>query len=455
MDTSIAVENQSHNPNRHGNGVSTTVAYNSKMKKERRYIILKISNKGVFYNDKEFIQWGNTNFPSKDSFNFNDRLEIFWKVELISFNKKNKELGVDVVDYKVLNKKDQFIIQKPKYLIERLKFKNLKWVELEKLMNWFTRNKFNKISDSKLEESKKRETINLSPKDVDLRNVKIDLSRNVKFKVQHSLMKTKFKMGFVEIEKRINGIPDKVKLILQNPHIIPEFDHVKPFFAKAIGKRKIEITGTAHIDENGQININCQSEEINLINEELITSVKRLKLKDSILNPKVVTVDKSLFTPDEYFDSDEDNLLGNTLRKTDKDLLDEIFRIEEIRNKKHLIYLSGKLQSNKTRLRFTLSPKFGFLFHVEGNEMDHFIWELLDSHATYIWSIEREGIAIDKKFQLLEKEINFIRDNGRMVFLRNQTSSNFVFSKINHGSSGSNLIDDFPKWKLRVNEKLV
>ena len=425
------------------------------MNRERKYIILKISNKGVFYNNKEFIQWGNTNFPSKDSFNFNNRFEIFWKVELKSFNRKNRELEVDVVDYKVSNKKELFNKQKPKYIIERLKFKELKWIELEKVMNWFTRNKFNKISDSKIKESKKKEAIGFSPKDFDLGSVEIDKSRKVKFKVQHSLMKTKFKMGFVEVEKRINGIPGKVKLILQNPHIIPEFDHVKPFFAKAIGKRKIEIMGSAHIDEDGQMNINCQSEEINQINEELITSVKRLKLKDSILNPKVVAVDKSLFTPDEYFDSDEDNLLGNTLRKTDKDLLNEILRIEDIRNKKHLIYLSGKLQSNKTRLKFTLSPKFGFLFHVEGNEMDHFIWELLNSHATYIWSIEREGISIERKFQLLEKEINFIRDNGRMVFLRNQTTSNFVFSKINHGSSGSNLIDGFPKWKLRVNEKLV
>lgn len=106
-------------------------------------------------------------------------------------------------------------------------------------------------------------------------------------------------------------------------------------------------------------------------------------------------------------------------------------------------------------LRFTLSPQFGFLFHVEGEEMDHFIWELLNTHATYIWSMEKRGMALGKKFKLLEREINFIRDHGGKAFLNNEKSSEFVFSKVNHEHSGSDLIDGFPKWKMRVNEKLV
>lgn len=106
-------------------------------------------------------------------------------------------------------------------------------------------------------------------------------------------------------------------------------------------------------------------------------------------------------------------------------------------------------------LRFTLSPQFGFLFHVEGEEMDHFIWGLLNTHATYIWSMEKEEMALDKKLKLLEREINLIKDHGRKTFLSSKKSSEFVFSKVNHEHSGSDLIDGFPKWKIRVNEKLI
>ncbi|MEM1216425.1 MAG: hypothetical protein AAGJ82_12110, partial [Bacteroidota bacterium] len=183
--------------------------------------------------------------------------------------------------------------------------------------------------------------------------------------------------------------------------------------------------------------------------------VKKLQLKQAIFKPKIQAIDKSLFTPEEYFDETTEEQLGNTFRKSDRDMLADILELKEIRNKKQLIYLSGKLQQKDRRLRFTLSPNFGFLFSVAGEEMDHFLWELLDSHATYIWSMAKHAMPLDEKFKLLEREVNFIRDHGRRAFLSSTTSSDFIFNKVNHESSNSSIIDGFPKWKARVNEKLV
>lgn len=283
----------------------------------------------------------------------------------------------------------------------------------------------------------------------------IEKNKRIDINFQHLLIKTKFKMGYVEIEKKLKGFPKKIKINLENNNIIPEFDHVKPYFAKALGNRKIEITGYLEIDETGEIKVKCQSKEISQINEELITTVRRLELKESIFNPKIYVVDKSLFTPEEYFEGIEEEQLGNTPSISKKDILEEILQLEGIRNKKQLSYLSGKLQSKKIGLRFTLSPEFGFLFHVEGEDMDHFIWELLNTHATYIWSLEKEGISLEKKLKLIEREVNIIRENGRIKYLNREKPVGVVFNKINHDNSKTGVVDGFPNWKMRVNEKIV
>jgi hypothetical protein len=262
-------------------------------------------------------------------------------------------------------------------------------------------------------------------------------------------------MGYIELQKKIKGFPKKVTIHLKNDNIIPEFDHVKPFFAKALGKRKIEVSGYMEIDEKGAIAVRCQSKEVNQINEELISAVKRLQLKKSIFSPQVVTIDKSLFTPEEYFEGLEEEHLGNSLRQSDKDLLEEMLQFEEIRNRSQLLYLSGKLQSPNTGLRFTLSPQFGFLFYVEGEEMDHFIWELLNTNATYIWSIDKKDFSLEDKFKQVERQVNFIKDHGRRLYLRSEKPTDLTFSKINHENSKAGVIDGFPKWKKKVNEKLV
>ena len=431
-----------------------------------KHIILNISNKGIFYNEDDFIEWRNTNFPAKKSFTFNEREKIFWQVEMLRYNKKRFALEVIVSNYEARPLKDAFAIQKPKYPIRAIVFRDIDWQELLRTFSHYSPQDFEKLVDFD-EVNKTRSLIDASTKgdqqDLDQAQSRGEFSggifysgsKKIDLKFKHPLMKTKFKMGCVEVKKRIKEIDDTVTIVLLNSHIIPEFDHVKPYFSKVLGKKKIEVTGYLELDENNKIKINCKSKEIDLIDEEAITSVKSLHLKKAILSPKPIVVDKSLFTPEEYFDSEQDEVLGNISDKNNNEILQAILDLGEIRNRKQLIYLSGKLQSENTRLKFTLSPKFGFLFFVEGEEMDHFLWELLDSHATYIWSISKDAMPNEMKFRRLEREINFIRENGRMRYLNSEKSSDFIFNKVNHESSKTGVVDGFPKWKMRVNEKLI
>ncbi len=424
------------------------------MSKLKKHIIIRISKEGVFYNTDDCIPWHNTNFPPKTSFSFNPRNEIYWQAEMLDYEKSTGELAIKVVNYKAENEKERYAQQQPKAPVKSLKFSPLDWSELQVFLNFYTLKDFDDLVELPKREQANSETVfidhNFVPKDV----FGLKKPRKIDIQIKYPLIKTEFKTGYIQFEKKLKGIAEPLTITIENDHIIPQFDHIKPFFAKALGKKKIQVSGYAEIDADGEIQVNCQSHEISQINEDLITSVKKLKIENAIFKPKVIAIDKSVFTPTEYFGNEEEDL-GNVFRENDDELLKKILDLKGVRNKKQLVYLSGKLHSNKIGLRFTLSPKFGFLFHVEGKKKDHFIWELLDTNATYIWSMGRGGISLEKKYTLLEKEINFIRDQGRMVYLQNENTSEFVFCRVKHDDSNSKLVDGFPKWKKKVNEKLI
>ena len=411
----------------------------------KKYILLKITNTGIYYNNNSLVDWKNTNFPSKDNFRFNERNGVFWEVEMLAFKKRQCALVVRVVEYDSNKKEGQLSQQKPKYPINKIYFKDLIWENLERLLSTYKHNAFKGIAQFRTVSIKEEKN---APLKVDYNTV---LITRVEVNIKYPLKKLTFKMGYIEFVKKIKGLQDPIKITLYNDHIIPEFDHVKPFFQKALGRKMIDVSGTILIKADGSNEVNCQSKVIAGINESVISSVKRLRLK-AFIKPKVIPVDKSLFTPDEYFEKTEESL-GNTLSQSEEELFNNIVELDGIRNKRELTFLAGKLQNRKSGLKYTLSPNFGFLFYVKGEEMDHFLWELLNSHATYIWSIDRHNPNLEMKYKLLEREINFIRDNGRNAFLGNLSESDFRFSKVKHGAQG--IVDGFPNWKSLVMEKLI
>ena len=411
----------------------------------KKCILLKITNAGIYYNSNSFVDWKDTNFPSKDNFTFNERNGIFWEVEMLAFEKQQSALKVRVIDYNSNKKEGKFSQQTPKYPIIKIYFKDLIWENIEQLLSTYKHKAFDGIALFRTISLKgeKDSPINADYSKITITRIEVD--------TKYPLKKLTFKMGYAEFVKKVKGVQDPIKINLYNDHIIPEFDHVKPFFIKALGRKAIDVSGTIEIMADGSYEVNCQSKVIAGINESLISGVKRLRLQ-AFIKPKVIPVDKSLFTPEEYFEKTKENL-GNTLSQSEEELFNNIAELEGIRNKRELTFLAGKLQNRKSGLKYTLSPKFGFLFYVKGEEMDHFLWELLNSHATYIWSIERRDSNLEIKYKLLEREINFIRDHGRNAFLGNSSESDFIFSRVKHGTRG--IVDGFPKWKSLVMEKLI
>ncbi len=420
------------------------------LNEERKHIILKVENQGLLYNEHGLISWEQTNFPDKESFTVRTYEPIYWRVFMERFDKATNELMVRVVDYNVEDIAG-FAKQKPKKPIHRLTFNSLDWNGVIQHLSSYTTRELEQLITRNDPETRTSKQASPVRGDWDF-----SASHRIKIDFKIPLSETRFGLGMVELTKELKDFDEPLDIKIYNEDILPEFDYIKPFFAKALGKRKIGVQGWAEIDDNGEVRTSCRSQEVDRINQELISSVRQIRIRKAIESPRVIAVDKSLFTAEEFFDGMEDKEhLGNALPASEQDILKEVLESKGIRNAKQLTYLAGKLHAQDEKMRFSLPPKFGFLFCVKGEKMHHFIWELLNSNATYIWSIDRGEMNMKQKIARIEEIIGFIRNHGRMAYLRNEDDEEFVFSKINHAQANSPVVDGFPRWKARVNQLLV
>jgi len=388
------------------------------------HITIKISTAGIYLNRSICLPWSYINFPASRHI----AQDIFCQVQMIKFNNLENTLTLRIEDF-IDCDVSKFRAQSPKYEINQIEFDPESIEKLERLVLYG-----------------ELDTIDIPISDID--NADSDLL----LEFNQPVSKIKFKAGCIETTKSIKGFSRALLVKVINPSILPEYDYIKPYFIKVFGKKTITVHARIG-DKNDRSTYHFYSPEIASINDAMIDGIKRLELSDKIKSPKIADPDKSLFTADEYFDGFEAEK-GNGVKKSELDLLSEILTLKGIRNAKQLQYIAAQIHDPTHRLHFTLTPDFGFLFYYKGEEMHHYIWELLDSNATYIWSIDG-SISTDHFFKSVQQEINFIRQNGRRMYLSHNDQTEMIFSKINHIHANSNLVDGFPKWCAQLNERMV
>ena len=267
-------------------------------------------------------------------------------------------------------------------------------------------------------------------------------------------------LGYVTFKKHIKEIDKNIDFKIVNDHILAEFDNIKYWFSKRLKTKRFQVKASITLIDNKITEINAKSKEIDLITPELIDNIKYLRTIELTKAPRVSNIDKSLFTAEDIFSQvDTEDIEGNVFKQSEQDILNFLIEKSNVRNKKELAYLSGKKQSENHPIRYTLHPNFGFLFLIEGEENNHFVWELLNSHATYIWTIDKSEQDIKLQFKRIENVVNTIRSNGRekykSAYKHTHQDNDLVFKVINHKDIGSNLLDEFPKWKNKLNEQLT
>lgn len=423
-------------------------------------LILKIENSRILFTPSLFVDIRNSNIPY-NSLTFRTNREIYWEVEITNTINETKTLNVLVKDYNFTDK-NRFERQFPDIPVERIIFEKFDWTKLDPLLIRYYQNRlkeiaynFPEIESGNTKSSFSRQSYNgVFPMQLSqaISNPRPKIT-DTEFWI--SFDNLKFEAGYISFMKKFEGISEPQLIKIFNEHVLAEFENIKSWFARKLKIKKIKVY--AKITFGSIPEIEASSPHIDLITPDLIENISYARIDQLTKELNGVSPDKSVYSSDEMFELLRDeNEEGNIFKQTEEDILNYFIEKKEVRNKKQLAFLSDKKQSTNFKLRYTLHPFFGFLFFVEGSFKNHFVWEMLNSNATYVWSIDKA--QADSQFDKVDKIINSIRANGRKNYKRyynNRTDvAEYVFYLVRHDDIATKEIEGYLKWENRIDELL-
>lgn len=399
--------------------------------------MVRFDNQRVWFNRDFSLPLGSTNLPN-GAFRFSESRPVFWQLQMTQYNTTNFILKVEVVDYNPLET-SAFYHQSLKNEIRFLEFANFDWNQLATSLTFYIKNAFEHLL--KPGDFIKPAAGGINPAWLFYKIPVKDLT---------------FHAGCVSFKKKFRFEQEETEIKIYNPHILSEFEFIKSYFHRYLGKRYCDVKVFIWRENGMTKKIAATSEEIEMLKDAAIETLKFIKTERiKRLVKKIRPVDKSLFSPEDLYSLDEDDQSAFS-KLSQNDIINEILSWIGVRNKGQLEYLSGSIQDVNDKIRFTLTPRFGFLFKHTGRKMYHYLWEMLDSNATYIWSFDKMATSHDQCLDKIEEIISFIRINGRESYINGMSWENdVIFNRIFHKGVGSNFVDHFPKWRNMINELLI
>ncbi|MCW9038354.1 hypothetical protein, partial [Altibacter sp.] len=336
--------------------------------------IIKISKNKIYFSNNDFLELVQTNFP-KDSLTFKQHLDIYLEVELSNYNREQRSLELVITDYSP-KETHYFNDQELKKPIHKLIFKELEWTRLQSLLSFYraklpelipdafrkpTRSNFDDNQNEELNKSKVTK-----PNDGIDYITKLTKSRIVndvhEFNFEALFKEAQFQLGFVSIIKTLTFYHEPIEFKIFNDAIIPQYDYIKGYFSNYFNSKRFEVNAKIEIRAGEIFSTDSRSKEIELINNELISTIN----KDRILNITKIKEDKddgkSSFLMHEILAKIENP--NNIFENKDQDIIDSILELKTPRNIDQLRYLARKKHEKSQKIRFTLSPLFGFIFFI-------------------------------------------------------------------------------------------
>ena len=262
--------------------------------------------------------------------------------------------------------------------------------------------------------------------------------------IKISIDQLDFRYGAIAFKYKESKLPIELEFEIENDEIRPEFDVLKPYFAKFLKSKNVGANIFAEISDGKLVSQIATSTDLEMINREIIESVKFRFTQKEILGKKYSEkTDENLLDLDQLQERN-----GVELYKSEDELLNSLLQNENVRHFRQLRYLAMNHDSNTLKLRFVLNP-FSFVFLLTGIEQYHIVLETLDTEeATYIWHINKN--VLFQKLQAIDLDLNSIRNNGRQIFLQNQPEN---FSRLIHDYSDER--KGFIIWKDLLEERLL
>lgn len=425
---------------------------------------IKISKNRFYLTNKDFIELNRTNLPA-DSLNFKYHLDIYLKVEISNY--RNNSLDIEIIDY---NPKSEdfhdFNNQELKKSINRLNFKNIEWKKFEKLLSYYKANLINLVPDafknnvhpenedndiydddsSDLVEQNESEI----QESIDIDEIE-EKTKFYDFEIEEYFDNATFHTGYVSVFREFNRI--KIELKVYNDSILSEYEYIKQYFSKSLNSQTFIISVEIEMKGEEIIKINCKSKDIERINNEIVEAVRKVRTQRIFDYVDDFNDDKNTFTADEVYQRVDNS--HNIFEQSEIEIIDYILKQNNPRNKKQLVYLSSEKHKADKKIRFTLKPLFGFIFYIIGDKRNHICWELLNSHATYIWSFNK-SVPEKQVINDSNTQISTIKEIGRKRY-RNLIRLDSIetvstFSVLNHSKLHSK--DNFKHWKEKF-EKIL
>ncbi|WCL80890.1 hypothetical protein PPO43_13020 [Saprospira sp. CCB-QB6] len=425
---------------------------------------IKIVYDKIFINNTDFIPLSQTNLPI-GSMEFKKQESFFLDIH-VQFNKEENILNAEITNYSSNNKK-KFLLQQLKDPSIKIEFFKINWSYFEHFLSIYKKSDLLYLLDKKtinqvsnlaprIEEEALSPIKKAPPIHNDRHHLEKTIRTNHKVNFSKKLSVRKCFKDIKFIEKAISFsymLPPPflypLDIEVKNNHILANYEHIKNYIAQQIGKDYIEVEITI-IMNDGKIEYTATSKEIDLITSDIIDSIKQFRI-NYILKLKDIN-SPTLFSLAEIFslvDKNINNKPNSLLKQNELEVMSSILN-GNIRNKLQIEYLQS-IHSQK--LKFTLQPNFGFLFFVEGKHKNFYCWELLNTHATYLWS-QKNSSSTFLFMREVEKTINYIQINGRKKYRKqqklDQVNLNLEFYVIYHKKANGNLNESFLNWREKI-----
>lgn len=416
-----------------------------------QYLTIKLDNNKIELTNRISFTYDKTNLP-KQAFGLKTHRPLFWKLEQKYYDPTTEVLTVFVVDYNL--SVDTILLDfQPEYPIKKLNFEKLNWLKFEPLLYSYTlsqlkesifnyRDKFLDLSSEKSEDFKFFG--HTDPNIFFAKHEPVEHVKEIEMRVKYEEAKFYTSKIYFSINLKPYKLVKRLEII--NNNLRPEFEYIKPYFVKRLGKSFLVKIRLKFLDNEIE-EIIAQSDDINNINENLINSIKVSSVLE-LKHLKMERKDKVLYDTKELSAEAKNPFL---LDLSAKDILEIFIENDKVKNVRQLEYLAKDKQALNERVQFTIKPLFGFVFHELDNK-HYFIWELLNSHATYVWKSKNMENNLDLG-KIVEQAIATIKNDGRVVYKKYYKAienPSFDFCVIDHSSN--NLTDDerFSEWRKKL-----
>ena len=255
--------------------------------------------------------------------------------------------------------------------------------------------------------------------------------------------KLDFHYGSVVFKIPINKEDQLLEFEVEQFEIRPEFEVLKPYFAKTLSLNRVNIKIYAEFDEGRLVAQSATSEDMQKINQEIIESVRFRFMNREIFKKLPGKRHEKNLLDLAQLQNDHSNLYSS-----EEDLLNECLKRSRPKHFLQLRYLATKHDRSILKIRFVLAP-FSFVFLLNGLEQFHIVLETLDTEeATYAWHIDKQKLP--RALKEIDQQLNIIKNKGRQAFLATQPEN---FSRILHDYSEER--KGFVIWKGILEERLI